>query len=220
LKKKTNKTEVKTEIMKNYKTIIALIAAGIACSATTSKATLVPATTLTGSPTQIGSTLVGNYNVDTLQGQITSTVDSGYTSNPFGAGDYTFIYQVNNTGSDFVDSLSLTGFLPGTYSIGYLTGTGTVAPLDYFASGQTLTIDFLDANGGTQINQNQTSDKIVIYTSGTTVSVNNGSVKDDNAANAPILAPVPEPSTIAAGILMLLPFGIGAVRSLRKDRIA
>lgn len=31
---------------------------------------------------------------------------------------------------------------------------------------------------------------------------------------------VPEPTTVVAGALMLLPFGIGAVRSLRKDRSA
>ena len=33
-----------------------------------------------------------------------------------------------------------------------------------------------------------------------------------------ITAPVPEPSTIFAGALLLLPFGIGAIRSLRKER--
>ncbi len=31
-------------------------------------------------------------------------------------------------------------------------------------------------------------------------------------------APVPEASTVMAGALMLLPFGIGAIRSLRKER--
>jgi len=33
-------------------------------------------------------------------------------------------------------------------------------------------------------------------------------------------APVPEPTTLVAGALMLLPFGIGAIRSLRKERAA
>ena len=32
------------------------------------------------------------------------------------------------------------------------------------------------------------------------------------------IAPVPEPTTIAAGALMLLPFGIGALRSVRKQQ--
>ena len=35
-----------------------------------------------------------------------------------------------------------------------------------------------------------------------------------------IAVPVPEASTVMAGALMLLPFGIGAIRSIRKDRTA
>jgi hypothetical protein len=37
---------------------------------------------------------------------------------------------------------------------------------------------------------------------------------------ATISAAVPEPTTVIAGALMLLPFGIGVIRSLRKDRTA
>ena len=33
-------------------------------------------------------------------------------------------------------------------------------------------------------------------------------------------APVPEPTTLVAGALLLLPFGVGAIRSLRKERTA
>jgi len=42
----------------------------------------------------------------------------------------------------------------------------------------------------------------------------------DNATGTsiPVPAPVPEASTVMAGALMLLPFGIGAIRSLRKER--
>ena len=36
----------------------------------------------------------------------------------------------------------------------------------------------------------------------------------------PTPAPVPEASTMLAGALMLLPFGVGAIRSLRKERAA
>ena len=42
----------------------------------------------------------------------------------------------------------------------------------------------------------------------------------DNSSGTPIPVPVPEASTIMAGALMLLPFGIGAIRSLRKERIS
>ncbi len=47
----------------------------------------------------------------------------------------------------------------------------------------------------------------------------NGSPYDYNTGYATITpAPVPEASTMVAGALMLLPFGIGAIRSLRKER--
>ena len=38
--------------------------------------------------------------------------------------------------------------------------------------------------------------------------------------NTNSITPVPEPSTIVAGALLLLPFGVGAIRSLRRDRKA
>jgi len=43
-------------------------------------------------------------------------------------------------------------------------------------------------------------------------------VKGSNVGINPLGSPVPEPSTIVAGALLLLPFGAGAIRSLRKDR--
>jgi len=46
------------------------------------------------------------------------------------------------------------------------------------------------------------------------------SVTNPGGSPIPIPAPVPEASTIMAGALMLLPLGIGAVRALRKERIA
>jgi opacity protein-like surface antigen len=55
-----------------------------------------------------------------------------------------------------------------------------------------------------------------------TGSINDGSKPSpwsDNGGGSPIPVPVPEASTVMAGALMLLPFGIGAVRSLRKERV-
>ena len=65
-----------------------------------------------------------------------------------------------------------------------------------------------------------TTVKVVVGVSQTTFAPNIGNIQDNIAGNAPTLGPVPEPSTIVAGALMLLPFGIGAIRSLRKDRTA
>ena len=62
--------------------------------------------------------------------------------------------------------------------------------------------------------------KVVVDTSATSWAGANANVQDNFAGNVPSLGPVPEPSTIVAGALMLLPFGIGAIRSLRKDRTA
>jgi|SRR5665213_271652 len=48
----------------------------------------------------------------------------------------------------------------------------------------------------------------------------NGPWSDNNGIGTPVPVPVPEASTVMAGALMLLPFGIGAIRSLRKERVA
>jgi len=40
----------------------------------------------------------------------------------------------------------------------------------------------------------------------------------DNVSLEAVPAPIPEPSTVVAGAMMLLPFGVGAFRSLRKER--
>jgi len=44
---------------------------------------------------------------------------------------------------------------------------------------------------------------------------------DNNGGPAqPILGMVPEPSTVVAGVLLLLPFGVSTVRILRKDKVS
>ena len=53
---------------------------------------------------------------------------------------------------------------------------------------------------------------------GTGTSDSYGAILDNVSLNA--VAPVPEPTTVLAGALMLLPFGVGAIRSLRKERAA
>jgi hypothetical protein len=42
----------------------------------------------------------------------------------------------------------------------------------------------------------------------------------DNTVLTGAWVPVPEPTTVLAGALMLLPLGIGAFRAVRKDRVA
>ena len=73
-----------------------------------------------------------------------------------------------------------------------------------------------------------TTTQLVGFTSIYGPGLGSGSLQDngtgpwgDNAVGSPIPVPVPVPeaSTGLAGALMLLPFGIGAVRSLRKERV-
>ncbi len=72
-----------------------------------------------------------------------------------------------------------------------------------------------------------TTAQLVGFTSSFGPANGSGSLNDHglgpwgDSQGDPILipAPVPEASTIMAGALMLLPFGIGAIRSLRRDRI-
>jgi hypothetical protein len=47
----------------------------------------------------------------------------------------------------------------------------------------------------------------------------NGSIQDTYSQNIQILA-VPEPTTMVAGALLLLPFGASTLRLLRKNRTA
>jgi hypothetical protein len=68
------------------------------------------------------------------------------------------------------------------------------------------------------LGQGAASYLLYIQTDVTTVGAGTGLEQDNFQALGNTLAPIPEPTTIAAGALMLLPLGIGAMRSLRKDR--
>jgi hypothetical protein len=48
----------------------------------------------------------------------------------------------------------------------------------------------------------------------------NGSIQDTYSQNIQVLAPVPEPTTMIAGALLLLPFGASTLRILRKRQMA
>jgi hypothetical protein len=232
--------------MNNYKTIIALAAAGLACSAVNSQATLatsgagnVAPGTLTGplSGTYVTSLLnqsLVQFNPPTLppgsvsDGVENSWVLSGVSSaqGGFGGADLSFVYQVQNLSAANMLNLTFGGYLLGSVdveeiasaTINGITYTGTVASDTASLTGGTLT--YQDFNGGVGIPQNAYSYLLVVNTTSTTYALAQGQSQDGVSGAAPILAPVPEPTTVLAGALMLLPLGIGAVRSLRKDRTA
>jgi hypothetical protein len=207
--------------MKNYKTIIAAVALGLVCSAAASKATLIsPGQTkdITGVGYTLGEGAVQiaqlvspyvSFPVAQDTGTFTTTVYSGDSSNPLGG--LTFVYTETLTQGD-INGITVDGF--GGAQVGVANLTGTAADAGNVVYGPTGNINFawaLDATVGDVLS-------FVVDTSAPYYGGNFANVQDNFPAAAADLAPVPEPSTVVAGILMLLPFGISAVRSLRKER--
>jgi len=209
--------------MKNYKTIIAMVAAGLVCTAATSNATLTTITAggaaatpppsdtslFSGSPL---ATTTQNYSfgggIDT--GTIESLVYASGSGNTLGG--YSFEYIVNVTSGD-LSALNLNGFNVSTVLVGKEAGT------DPISIGLALN-GVINVSFGTSapLLAGQTS-TFLIDTGVKTYGGDNVGLQDNYPdGGAAILAPVPEPSTVVAGALMLLPFGIGAIRSLRKER--
>jgi len=219
---KQKRSKIKKKNMKNYKTIIAAVALGIACSAVTSKADLVainPGQNLPiNDPTSTytvgeGATLVGSMTspytvgsgVNTDIGTLVTQVYSGDANNPLKG--LTFVYTESVTQGDF-KGIVVDGFT-GLVDVDNISGHADQVSYSPFGG---ITFTWADyALAGT-------TGSVVVDTSAIWFAPNAGGVIDNTTANPPILAPVPEPSTVVAGILMLLPFGIGAVRSLRKER--
>lgn len=207
--------------MKNYKSIIATVAAGLACTAVTSHAALTPispgasfVSILPGNYTEVSGTVVGSLVSGPITGgldtdTLTTTVYSGDTANPLGG--LTFVYTLNNTAGD-VTGLTVDGFYGNVEVSNYTGTTAAAAQANYGLEGNVNFSWGLEKAPSTLI--------VVVDTSLTTVSPNAANIQDSTAINLQDLAPVPEPTTIAAGALMLLPLGIGAIRSLRKDRVS
>lgn len=136
----------------------------------------------------------------------------------FGYTGYTFVYQVSETGSTTVNTISLDGYAAMTsVYVAIVASSGAGVPDYAQLSGGVLTIDLFPntPTGGS-------SDLIYVYTSANTFGVNGATADDGVSANTTDLAPaaVPEASTVMAGALMILPLGFGAFRALRKERIA
>ena len=223
--------------MKNYKSIIAIVAAGLTGSAVVSHAALVtgyvwensssawetlasPAGTVPTAPPSTAlavGTLAGNGSLnfssaDPLQPNLHP--DLNYTIASFLAtGGYTFTGGTH--GSDNLNN-TLFEFIGSTYLV----------------HGQTYQVFnddgvILSINGTTVLSSTQPQSvyggESFTWTGATGVDSFTLLYAEVMGAPATLnagLTVVPEPSTIVAGALMLLPFGIGVARSLRKDRTA
>jgi hypothetical protein len=146
------------------------------------------------------------------KGTLNSWVLSGDGANPF-SGGLTFVFQISETGNTHIDTLALNGFVGSTIYVGQ-QGSGIASTASKWNGDGTLNFDFSNLGNGSM------SDLLFVYTSETAYGEVDANVIDHATATAASLAPIPESSTIVAGVLMLLPFGIGAIRAVRKDRIA
>jgi hypothetical protein len=223
--------------MKSIKTLTTAVV-GLILSVATSQATFynlpVPsgAVPTTASYTPAGTLVleqgpqisVYSQGSGAFSGTVTSWALSGDTSNPLGGLD--FLYQIHNTGSTQVEGLSLGGFDSIVVDVGYITTAvlpvatgsvaGTIIPADATRSLSTIHWDYIGTSftgGGTY------GDILVVLTGMTGWEFANGSIQDTYSQNIQILA-VPEPTTMVAGALLLLPFGASTLRILRKNRTA
>jgi len=158
-----------------------------------------------GSPTANAYTF-GSGGVDT--GTLTTYVVQGDANNTLGG--LTFIYALDITGGD-VSSLEVTAGWGSSVELGY--GTGGAQPLGgtYTTSGSVNFTLFPPATTGTFY--------LIVGTAQPNYGPAGATIIDSLPdAAQPTLAPVPEPSTVVAGLLMLLPLGAGAFRALRKER--
>jgi hypothetical protein len=167
------------------------------------------------------ATLTTPFSFGGLTGSITSWAVSD-PANPLGG--ISFYYQVTDTGTEAISRVSTSdfGIVPGTpVEVSTIT-----APFDSSLPG-TISPDTATRSGGAGsvvgfnftavgVLPGQTSVLMVVNTPYPNFTMTAGSVIDSAAVNVAILGPIPEPSTIIAGSLLLLPFAGSALRILRK----
>jgi hypothetical protein len=199
--------------MKKYKLAIGAAALAVFVTQQAAQATLTTATS--GSGTFVSSSLPVTtipVSYDVVYNSTTLLYTYLYAFTPI-AGSPIGQFTVN---ANYVSSV-LTFGTPITGSPYTITGSIT----------STGTIDAVNGLVSWAYNPYTSAAQFVGFTSLYAPTAGSGSLNDhltgpwgDNGIGTPIPVPVPEASTIAAGALMLLPFGIGAVRSLRRERTA
>jgi hypothetical protein len=221
IKPKTkNKKRTKSN-MKNNKIVVGAAVAGLMLAAASSQAQFVlPTTSLAAyAGTSFLTSITPGYSALTSDGTLAGTVGSSVYSSGTGLD---FVYQINETGNDSAgaDELTVGGFsgvtILGVYDI---TGSGAVSEVGTFWKNASGTLEFLLNNN---VTQGLSMDDIIVDTTATSFGVTTAGVIDSGGATTTALAPaaVPEASTVIAGMLMILPLGIGAFRAVRKERMA
>lgn len=197
------------------------------CLACTSQATLVlsvptPSTALgasaplDGSAAVIQGPLVSPFvatPASAFSGTLTTTVlKESAAFNPLGG--YTFVYNLANAGPNALARLTIDKWL-GTPSV---VGGNTTAAVSIATDGDRKfagDIIGFDWSGGIV---SGSAGEVFIRTSVSFWQLANGAVLDGGAAGGIATYAVPEPTTVIAGALLLLPFGASTLRILRRNR--
>jgi hypothetical protein len=168
----------------------------------------------TSDSTVLGSaSLTSPFSNGQEAGSLSTWVLTGDAANPYGSQDLTFVYQVNETGSDYIGALVLDGFGgSASVKVGY-AGSGT-APLfaSLLGSSGTLNLNFVFTGF-------QNSANLYVYTSATASTASIANVEGGYTASASIRSPlavVPEPTTMVGGALM---FCMGMLVILRNGKM-
>jgi hypothetical protein len=222
--------------MKYFKTIA--VAAGLACAAASSRAdiTLQFSTGTTGG--DIDFTGGGNFSFVNGGGgssfQIGTASGSSATGDSFGdLGSIAGTFQIG-TISGSTATVNGAGTLSINDGLGHdLTGTVTWSTIGNLGTGNTLNVTGLlnlstITYSGTQKDLQalagfQTGEQVVSFSFAPPESLADlaaGGLTDTISGQISAFAStnvLPEPTTVIAGALLLLPFGLGAVRSFRKN---
>jgi hypothetical protein len=218
--------------LKSLSTAIGVAIAALAASSVSGQAQLLDLSGGTLQASFVGQTLTGisggppvfpTSNVGADNGTISTWIvsDPGLDSQGL-----IFIYQLVNDGPDAIDEVTLTAF--GFTSSHLVTGSGAYSSLAGLSFGSTPspngnsfvfqgetgldTVAFQQGN----LDTGATSDYLAVFTDESAFYPGYAQDEDDFSAEGPILAPVPEASTLIAGAWMLLPLAIGAARALGK----
>jgi hypothetical protein len=202
--------------MKSYKAIIAVSVAGLACTGVAN------ATLISGSFAAVDSITIpgGSFTSSSL----TLNSDNLITGTPSIPGvsalstltaDPTTVTGLSTS----AETLDIANFFVFS-TLGSLGGSGTT-PLDRYTFTLTSLTEttFSGANGASFYGTGDLIDSTgALEETEASFTLGFPGSSNYNFTFATGAAPVPEPTTIAAGALMLLPFGIGAIRSIRKAR--
>jgi hypothetical protein len=152
-------------------------------------------------------------------GTLTSAVWANDGANPY-SGGLTYQYTVanNSVSIDAIERLTLIGWTDTQTDVGYVLGGGVAAAYaDRSNDGDTVGFTWAKWIGTIAPGA---SGSVFIRSDAAAYTTSIANIIDGGIADAATFAPapVPEPTTLLAGALLLLPFGASAVRILRKNK--